>query len=244
MQIKMPKKIIFFLFVTLSFTQQSKSQYVSLKVADSLFRLEQYDEAVKIFENQITISNTNTSSPVILKLAMMYEKKNNFSKALYYLTVLYNRQPQQATLNKITEIALKHNLSGYQEEDLSFIFFLFRKYSLYFFSFLLIVAVYSYYVLINKKQKQLFIRTRHKWTVVLYLIALLVLLNLPDTYKVAIVSKKQAFVRDSPSSAAPITEKILEGNKLSIIGRQDQWLHIWWNSKLYYIKEIDVWIVN
>ena len=240
----MLKKIIFFLFVTLCLTQKSNSQYVNLKVADSLFRTANFEEAIKIFEKQIAISNSNVSLPVIIKLAMMHEKKNNFPKVLYYLTVLYNRQPEQATLNKITEIATKHNLSGYQEEDLSFIFFLFRKYSLYFFSFLLVVAIYSYYVLINKKQKKLLIRSRHKWTLVLYLIALLALLNLPDTYKVAIVGKKQAFLRDAPSSAAPIAEKITEGNKLSIVGQKDQWLHIWWNNKLFYIKQIDVWIVN
>ncbi len=240
----MLKKTIFFFFVTFCFTQESQSQYIRFKEADSLFKIERYDEAIKIFETNILNSNNNPSLPVILKLAMMYEKKNKFSKALYYLTVLYNRHPQQTTLNKITEIATKHNLSGYQEEDLSFIFFLFRKYALYFISFLLTVAVYSFYVLVNKKRKKLMIRPRHQWTVVLYLVALLALLNLPDTYKVAIVAKKQAFLRDAPSSAAPITDKILEGNKLSVVGQQDQWLHIWWNNKLFYVKQIDVWIVN
>ncbi len=232
------------MFVTLYLSQESQSQYVYLKAADSLFRVERYDEAIKIFENQVNIPNKNIPLPAILKLAMMYDRKGNFPKALYYLTVLYNRQPEQVTLNKITEIAVKNNLLGYQEEDLSFIFFLFRKYSIYFFSFLFVIALYSFYVLINKKQKGLFIRTRHKWTIVLYLGALLALLNLPDTYKVAIVNKKLAFLRDAPSSAAPITKKILVGNKLSIVGQQDQWLHIWWDNKLFYVKQIDVWIVN
>ncbi len=232
------------MFVTLYISQESQSQYIDLKVADSLFKAERYDEAIKIFENQVNMHNKNIPLPGILKLAMMYDRKGNSPKTLYYLTVLYNQRPEQVTLNKITEIAVKNNLSGYEEEDLSFIFFLFRKYSIYFFSFLFVIALYSFYVLVIKKQKGLFVRTRHKWTIVLYLVALLALLNLPDTYKVAIVNKKLAFLRAAPSSAAPVIQKILEGNKLSIVGQEDQWLHIWWNNKLFYVKQKDVWIVN
>jgi hypothetical protein len=244
MQIKMLKKIIFFFFVTFFFTQESKSQYVSLKVADSLFSVGELSEAEKLYEKYKTDSHLPISNSIVLKLAMISEKNDDFAKALYYLTVLYNREPQRLTLNKINEIAISHHLLGYNEDDLSFIFFLFRKYSLYFFLFLLTVAVYSYSVLINKRRNGLPVRSRHKWVVVLYLIALLALLNLPDSYKVAVVVKKQVFLREAPSSAAPIIEKIPEGSKVSVIGQEDQWLHIWWDNKLFYVKQIDVWIVS
>ena len=221
------------------------AQPKNLQRADSLFAMRQYEPAQKLYTNQLT---QNNGSPVPLsvyyKLAFISEQQNQYARAMYYLSLAYNRQPNQSVLNKLSDMANTYGLIGYDSDDFSFVFLFFRRYSAYLTLFLLLVAIYVFSVLVYKSFKKQPIFTRHKWAVALYLASLLGLLNLPDSYQIAIINRDRTYLRGAPSSAAPVAEAINKGNKVTIIGQNDEWLHIWWKNNLLYLRKMDVWIVR
>lgn len=222
------------------------AQIVDLHRVDSLFMNGKQAESKILYEKYLkTFTNkTLVPLPIYYKLALINEKENDYARALYYLSMIYNRQPRQNILNKITEIAANHNLTGYEVDDFSFVFLFFRKYSLYFTLFLLVVGIYAFSVLVQKKRHNESIRSRHKWVVIVYLIALLLLLNLPDSYQIAIINKGPTHLREVPSSAAPVKWSIAKGNKVTVIGEHDEWLRIWWEQQPLYVRKLDVWAVR
>lgn len=227
-------------------TALAQAQEVDLHRADSLFLNGKQSEAAAMYEKHLSQVRNTTAVPIAIyyKLAYINEKQNDFARELYYLSMIYNKQPRQNILNKINEVAADHNLAGYEVDDFSFVFLFFRKYSLYFDLFLLIVAIYAFWVLNQKRVRGESIRSRHKFVVIAYLIALLMLLNLPDSYQIAIINKGQTYLRDAPSSAAPVKWSIARGNKVTVIGESDEWLRIWWEQQPLYVRKLDVWRVR
>jgi len=224
----------------------SASAQVNLRKVDSLFLNGKHKEAEVMYEQYLSDFKNSTLAPlpIYFKLAYINEEKNDYARELYYLSMIYNRQPRQTVLNKITETAANYNLAGYEVDDISFIFLFFRKYSIYFTLFLLIVGLYAFIVLIQKKRHNEIIRRRHTWVVMLYLTALLLLLNLPDFYQIGIINKDTAFLRDSPSSAAPVKRSIAKGNKVIVLRESDEWLQIWWEEQQLYARKLDVWTIQ
>jgi len=221
------------------------AQPKNLQRADSLFAMRQYDAAQKLYADQLAQNNGGlVPLSVYYKLAFISEQQNQYAPAMYYLSLAYNRQPNQLVLNKLNEMADTYGLIGYDLDDFSFIFLFFRRYSAYLTLFLLVVAVYVFGVLVYKKIEKQPILTRHKWAVALYLVSLLGLLNLPDSYQIAIINRDRTYLRGAPSSAGPVVEAINKGNKVTIIGQNDQWLRIWWKNNLLYLRKMDVWIVR
>ncbi|MEI7585171.1 MAG: hypothetical protein WCJ44_21010 [Runella sp.] len=231
---------------TMMLSLSAWAQTVDLHKVDSLFMNGKQAESEVLYEKYLaTFTNkTLVPLPIYYKLALINEKENDYARALYYLSMIYNRQPRQNILNKITEIAANHNLTGYEVDDFSFVFLFFRKYSLYFTLFLLVVGIYTFGVLVQKKRHNESIRSRHKWVVIVYLIALILLLNLPDSYQIAIINKSPTHLREVPSSAAPVKWSIAKGNKVTVIGEQDEWLRIWWEQQPLYVRKLDVWAVR
>lgn len=234
--------VVIILFLSISL----KAQPVSLAQADSLFRNGRQAESAVLYEKYLSQYNNKNlvPLPIYYKLAYISETRNDYARALYYLSTIYNRQPRQNILNKIAEIAAKYQLTGYEVDDFGFIFLFFRKYSLYFTLFLLIVGIYAFGVLIYKKRQGEHIRNRHKWVVIIYFIALLLLLNLPNSYQIAIVNKDPTRFREAPSSAAGVKWSVAKGNKVTIIGEDDQWFRIWWEQQPLYVRKLDVWAVE
>lgn len=228
------------------FTLSAQAQPVNLRKVDSLFLNGKIEETEVLYERYLSgFKNTTlTPLPIYYKLAYINEKQNDYARELYYLSMIYNRQPRQAVLNKITETAANYNLSGYEVDDFSFIFLFFRKYSLYFTLFLLIVGIYAFVVLVQKKRHNELIQRRHTWVVILYLSTLLILLNLPDFYQIGIINKETAFLRESPSSAAPVKKAISRGNKVIVLSETDEWLQIWWDEHALYARKLDVWAIQ
>ena len=230
----------------LGFALKVAAQPNNLQKADSLFAAGQYEPAKKRYESQFLQTDNTNLVPLSLyyKLAFISEKQNDYAHTLYYLSIIYSRKPQQIVLNKLQEIAEAHQLSGYESDDFSFVFLFFRRYSLYFTLFLFLVAIYVFGVLVYKRWQKQTIPNLHKRVVSAYLLSLLAFLNVPDSYRIAIVSQDRTHLRAAPSSAAPVEEAIEKGNKVTVIGENDQWLRIWQNRKALYVRKLDVWIVR
>ncbi|MCY1370404.1 hypothetical protein D9M69_574940 [compost metagenome] len=72
---------------------------------------------------------------------------------------------------------------------------------------------------------------------------LALLINLPSSYRSAIV-KEKTYLRDFPSSAATVIGEIEPGNKINIFGSDDIWQKAYWNRGVAYVNRNDLWLLE
>lgn len=213
-----------------------------LRRADSLFAAGDQADAARLYETALADGHTATD-PMLLKLASAYEQQNDVPRLLYYLQVYFDRHPDDAVLRKMNEVARANNLNGYETDDLNYFYLFYRKYSLYILLFLLIPAGYVFSVLMVKLARRQSIPRPRKWTMLLYLMMLLLFVNLPEGVQSGIISRDRVLLRTDPSAAAPVVEVIGRGHKVNILGNKDIYLRVLWHNELYYVRRDNVWII-
>lgn len=239
------KKIIFFLILNLSFLQLTKSQsnIEEIKIADSLYKAENFSASELIYERNIK-NFKNPSTVLFLKLASIKEKKGDFLKSMYYLNKAYELSPSEKILAKLNGIATLHELKGYELSDFNFLILFYKQYSGFLLTLLLILGIYIFVILFIKKYKSTLTPLNQKVFLVVYLLGVGLLLNLPDKYHQGIINHDGVLLRSEPSSAAPIETRIDKGNRLNVLGGNDIWKRVIWNEKFLYLKESDIWLVE
>lgn len=238
------KKIIFFLIFNISFIQLSKSQsdVREFKIADSLYKNENFNASELIYEKNLL--NINPSTIHFLKLASIKEKKGDFLKSMYFLNKAYELSPSEKILAKLDEMATFHELKGYELNDFNFLLLFYKQYSGFLIAILLLLGIYIYVILFIKKYKNDYTPLSQKVFLSVYLIGIGLLLNLPDMYHQGIINRDNVLLRSAPSSAAPIIDRIGKGNRLNVLGGNDIWKRVLWDEKLLYLKESDIWLVE
>ncbi|MEY4540533.1 MAG: hypothetical protein RLZZ306_2290 [Bacteroidota bacterium] len=239
------KKIIFFLFVNLSFLQLAKSQSDGsiLKKADSLYKVENYAASELFFEQNLQRLK-NPSDVLFLKLASIKEKKGDFLKSMYYLNKAYELSPNEKILAKLNEMATTHELKGYELSDFNFLILFYKQYSGFLVALLMTLGIYIFVILFIKKYKSNYIPVNQKVFLFIYLFGVGMLLNLPDKYHQGIINHDGVLLHLEPSAAAPIEVSIDKGNRLNVLGGNDIWRRVIWNEKFLYLKESDIWLVE
>ncbi len=239
------KKIIFFLFFNLTFSQlaNSQSDVQLIKRADSLFKIENFS-AAELFYEQNLISNPKLSESIYLKLALIKEKKGDFLKSIYFLNKAYEIAPDEKILAKLNEIANLHELKGYELSDFNFLILFYKQYSGFLVALLLILGIYIFVILFIKKYKSSLTPFNQKLFLIIYLLGIGLLLNLPDKYHQGIVNQDGVLLRSEPSSGATIIERVDKGHRLNVLGGNDIWKRVLWNDKFLYLKESDIWLVE
>lgn len=211
----------------------------SLKTADSLFAIGQFSAAEIVYLNEY--KNVKKNNPnLLIKLAFLAEKKDDYAGSLYYLSSLAQIQPSVNLFQKMNQEASKRGLKGYEFNDFSYFQIAYRKYGDLLPITLLALAVYVYVVMVVKIRNDERVQRRHKWALVIYLLALVALLNVPDNYGYGIINKGGAFLRSYPSAAAPVVSKIDKGHKVMVIGSRDHWNVVLWEKELVYIRKTDI----
>ena len=235
------KKILFaaLLLVNLSVTAQSFS---TVRRADSLFAVGLHTDAATLYQSELAKGELATDG-MLLKLAYAAEKNNDVSRLLYYLEMYFDRNPNEAILQKMNDIARANGLNGYETDDLNYFYLFYKQYGLYLLLVLLVLGMYVFGVMLVKILQREAMPQRHKWMVFLYLITLFLFVNLPEGYQSGIINRDKVFLRSEPSSAAPVAEIIGKGNKINILGSADIWLRVFWNDRLYYVRKDDVWVI-
>lgn len=239
------KKIIFFFILNLSFLQLAKSQsdVEEIKIADSLYKSENYSASELIYEQNLQ-KIKNPSTILFLKLASIKEKKGDFLKSMYYLNKAYELSPSEKILAKLDEMATLHELKGYELSDFNFLILFYKQYSGFLVALLMILGIYIFVILFIKKYKCNYTPFNQKVFLIVYLIGVGLLLNLPDKYHQGIINHDGVLLRFEPSSAAPIEGRIDKGNRLNVLGGNDIWKRVLWNEKFLYLKESDIWLVE
>ncbi len=214
----------------------------TLHAADSLFSIGRFAEANRLYQSQY--QNGKKFNPnLLLKLSFLAEKANNPARSLYYLSVLAMKQPNRSLLEKMNQIAIQQNLTGYEFNDLSYFLIFYRRYGGYIPILLLTLGIYVVAVMVIKVIRKERIQKRHKWTTVAYLLALLALLNVPANYESGVLNKQLVHIRAFPSAAAPVIETVGQGHKLTIIGSRDRWKRVIWKGNIVFVRDSDIWII-
>jgi uncharacterized membrane protein len=221
----------------------SQAQRVLYKKADSLFTQKKNDEAKVIYE-QIIENSPNPNPKVFLKLANICETKGEYVKELYYLNLYFFKSPNEKVFEKMYSVASENGYSGYEKNDLNYFLFYYRQYSIYVWGSFLLLGIYIFVVLILKKKNKQYSPIRHKIIFFIYLIFLVVLINLPNNYRSAIIKNEKVYLRDYPSAASQIVGDIDEGHRLNVIKSDDIWYQVLWDGKFCYLKASDVWLVK
>ena len=239
------KKIIFFSFLNLTFLQlaYSQSDVEILKRADSLYKAENFGAAELFYEQNIR-KLTNPSNVLFLKLASIKEKKGDFLKSMYYLNKAYELNPSEKILAKLNEMAVLHELKGYELSDFNFLILFYKQYSGFLIALLMMLGIYIFVILFIKKYNRNYMPFNQKVFLAVYLFGVGLLLNLPDKYHQGIINHDGVFLRSEPSSAAPIEMSVDKGNRLNVLGGNDIWRRVIWNDKFLYLKESDIWLVE
>ena len=239
------KKIIFFFILNLTFLQlaYSQSDVRNLKIADSLYKVENFSAAETFYEQNLQ-KLKNPSEVLFLKLASIKEKKGDFLKSMYYLNKAYEISPSEKILAKLDEMASVNELKGYELSDFNFLILFYKQYSGFLAALLMILGIYIFVILFIKKYNSNYTPLNQKVFLILYLLGVGLLLNLPDKYHQGIINHDGVFLRSEPSSAAPIEVSLDKGNRLNVLGGNDIWRRVIYDDKFLYLKESDIWLVE
>jgi hypothetical protein len=221
--LKFPVILLIFLLIKsqVAFSQDVESE---IKFADSLFHLKKYTEAFKIYEKCYEQKKAY-SSQMLIKMAFIQEGLNNYSKTLYYLNDYYLLTNDKKALEKMEELAEKHQLKGYEYSDFKFIFNLVRFYKTQItFLFVLLVSTLVIWIFYSKFRRGTTRRSPALLTISILLIFFLIdiISSLNET---AIVSKN-TFLMTGPSSGADVLEVMKAGNRITVIDEEDIWLKV------------------
>ena len=211
----------------------------TLEAADSLFAKGQFGVAESLYIKEF--KNNKKSNPnLLLKLAFLAEKRNDYTRSLYYLSCLAEIAPSVSLFQKMNTVAVKYGLKGYEFNDFSYFQIAYRKYGDLIPIALLSLAVYVFVVMWIKVKNRERVFVRHKWALVVYLLALLTLLNVPFNYGYGVVDTAGTYLREYPSAASPVVAKLQKGHKVMIIGSRDRWNVIIWDKELVFIRDHDL----
>ena len=180
---------------------------------------------------------------MLLKLARAYEQQDDVARLLYYLQVFSKRNPDEAVLRKMNDIARLNSLSGYETNDLNYFYLFYRQYGIYLTAILLLLGMYVFGVLLFKSIRREETSTRLKTVITAYLVTVLIFINLPEGYESGITSSDRVYLRAAPSAAAPVVATLGRGNKVNILSSRDIWWRIFYNNGLYYIRKDAVWLI-
>jgi tetratricopeptide (TPR) repeat protein len=211
-----------------------------LKMADSLFAMAKYPEALVLYKKNFSKDEKNSQS-LLLKLAFLAEKTNNYTDCLFYLSKLALINPSRRLFEKMDKLAEEQHLTGYEFDDYNYFIIFYRRYGDYVPLILLTLGTYIAVIMLTKTLRREPILQIHKVSIMVYLLVLLGLVNIPSLYQTCIIVNENTFLREEPSSAAPVVEQIGRGHKLTILGSVDHWNRVIWNNRVVYIRKSDLW---
>lgn len=242
MQAQLNKKIKSWLILCLILINYEvfSANRIELKRADSLFAMARYTEALTLYKKNFQNDEKNNQS-LLLKLAFLSEKSNNYTDCLYFLSKLALVMPSRRLFEKMDKLASEQNLKGYEFDDYNYFIIFYRRYGDYIPILLLTLGAYIVLIMLLKVRRKEPILRIHKISIIFYLVALLGLLNIPSLYKTCIIVNENTFLRDEPSSASQVVEKIGKGHKLIIVGSVDHWDRVIWDNRIVYVRQSDLW---
>lgn len=231
------KPTLFFLFWGL-LAQLAIAQNVILVLAqaDSAFVAGNYQPAYAQYRQ--VLRHQQVASPrMLLRMAYVQEGLGHYPAALYYLSMAQARQPRLTTWRKMAALARDQRLTGYPETWRQDLALLFQRYYYLGLQGLLLGAVLGGVILLVRRKRT----GRSGWAAYgCYLLLTGVYLNLLGTERAALVARPRAVLMSGPSAGASWLTTAAAGDRLIVLGRQDNWYRVQWQGREAYIRQQDL----
>jgi uncharacterized protein YgiM (DUF1202 family) len=156
---------------------------------------------------------------------------------MYFLNLYFLATNDKAVLEKMEELAKKHNLEGYETSDVDRVLTFYHDYYAQI-TYALAALVLLMISIIFYTRFRLHVRPIAGFTfVIIFLIAFFIHLNLGRTVHTAIITHNNTFIMDGPSPGAAVIQIASDGHRVEVIGKKDVWFKIRWNGNVAYVKE-------
>lgn len=208
------------------------ADFREIKKADSLFANEKYTEAYYLYED--VFKQGKASSAMLLKMAFIQDGSDNYSEALYFLDLYYQKSGDRSVVTKIEELAEANELKGYTYDDLDFFSILLKKYEmegqLTLGALALLLLVYAY-----RKRKEGY---RPSTAVIFQSLVLgcLLFISNYNTSTKAIIQIESTLLRSAPTAGGEPIEFVSKGHKVDVLDRSDIWTKISWEGEEVYVR--------
>lgn len=215
-----------------SFAQTSSFR---LKTADSLFLAKQYTQSFEHYEE--ILKQKQYTPAMLLKMAYIQEGLGHTGQSLYYLNLYYTASHDNAALEKMTELATKYNLEGYETSDTDNFLSFYHDYHVH-----ISMALAAIMILMLSLSAYTRLRLKRRPIASFSILSIIVLVLATHLYfgqslETAIVTNPSTYVMSGPSAASSVLEVIGDGHRVSILGQKDVWLKVNWDGNIGYIKE-------
>jgi len=231
-RIFLTKFIIFFLAFLQSFNCQANTMKLSL--ADSLFAIQNYQEALSLYEDLLT--NDEVYSPaMLLKMAFVAEGMGDYSNASFYLAKYYDQNPNPRVITKIKALTEQSNLFGYELDDSDrFLKFLtdLQEELTSVFSILLVVSLILL-VAFRKKVDH----PKYYFPSILFLLLTFISNNFLFQASTGIVTGSPTLIMEKPTAGGKLLSVVDPGHRVIIKSSKDIWYEVNWGGKKVFIKK-------
>ncbi|MCS7017523.1 MAG: hypothetical protein RMJ87_04950 [Cytophagales bacterium] len=237
--------IFLFFFVVAAAQQNAVGQSTAQKLladADSLYEQGKYREALVRYQ-QLVQQHRSYSLQMLAKAAFIAESINQYDEALYYLLLLYTKQQDPVLYNKIADLAMRYDLSGYTIPDEEFFIYSLQQYAyLWGSALLIIVAFITGYMLRRFIRRKSLAIVAITWAVIAFVLVYLLPYFL-HAQKVIIRAEK-AFIMSAPAAGAELITIAKKGTCFRMTGQKDIWCRITWNDQSAYVRCNNLWIIE
>ena len=213
---------------------------VNIFLGDSLLATKKYQQALNIYET--FAKNSQTESPtMLLKMAFLSEKTNDFAKALHYLHIYQKYSPSLELLDKMENLAQKYSLEGYQKSKYSFFNVFYTKS----YKYLLIVTIVVVFLIFrwliwSNWRKNTHLPSRFAIIFLFFVLIFILIINFYPAQKQVILAQDNTLVMSAPSAGGRVFAIRNKGNSYQLLSEQDNWVEIMFENKKSYIKKSQI----
>ncbi len=172
---------------------------------------------------------------MLIRLSLIKEGLGDYTNALYYLNIYYTKVPDKNVLKKMDELAARHNLEGYDYNDLVFFISLYHRYYTYvvlaFLSSSLLFLIYLY--LKYREASGMGFRP----LLFMFILGTVYSISNYDIVPEKAIINNDASLMSAPSSGAELIGHIKKGHRVTIKSRNDIWCKIEWHGQIAFVRE-------
>ncbi|MEQ9426652.1 MAG: hypothetical protein RJQ09_19675 [Cyclobacteriaceae bacterium] len=202
----------------------------ALSYADSLFNQGKYTESFQVYE--IILEGQQYSPGMLLRMAYIKEGLGDYSNALYYLNLYYNKSSNKRVFAKMQEIAEEHQLSGYDYSDVDFLYNIFQRFRFQVQLVLISSSVLILFLIFSKKGNKFLLAGFNA----LILAALFYTSNFSFVGGQGIITGQNNYLMSGPSSGAEVVEIIGRGHRVEVVEIKGIWTKILWGNQEAFIR--------
>ncbi|MEH0157161.1 hypothetical protein V6R21_23820 [Limibacter armeniacum] len=222
--LKISGALLCFLLILNGKVSHAQNNETLLGSADSLFESGKYTSALK--EYNLLLDKKKIYTPqMLLRMAYIHEADGDYTEALYFLNMYYGHTADRRVMQKMSDIANKHQLSGYKFTDYEYFGSVFHRNYMLFMVIGSIIGVALLALVFYKKHKgEPYLPAAI--SLALLMVVFLWLFNFGFNDQKAIVRTEHAFVADAPSAGAKRLYKLEKGERVDIKAVNDIWYKV------------------